>query len=644
MDPELFPQRGVRFDAIPPSPSNRSKREFASQNGELFQGSMSPPDEEAEEAYYDDDEDDNDNGGSSDGSTPVQSQYAHEEIEDEVQLNSVPGLPLRPTPYSWSPTTTTSIGRPRSGSGSSFPTPSETGQSEASSSLSRGQRPAPPIRTPSNTYAPVRHPINVLGQQNRHRSSSTSRSRRDPIALYRSQEKAYVQRIRQDPSSDYFNSNANIFLYQTESELEDESPSSELHPDNDMYEPDSLLYYGQDDMEPSPEELKDPENRERLEWHSMLASVLMGDVVKQEKKRLIGSTEETEVATMKAEVFIGLRAKVCGRSLAAQRKVIDDGRAKADKLIEEIMHFEIHGKDKDDKTPQEQVSDILFRWGRLEQLWPTSAAMREAKPLVGSMAFIESWEAIVAWNNITQLINTELKILQKWVGNDELDFGKPAATSTSEPLGIDRESSFLDRILKEDNLKSLTAESNMLIALGAVIDKAKQTLIHYADAFEHRHLPPYVEELLVLIGFPTRLIEEVIGMRLQYAERMREPVNMMTSQLILQFQSVLQLAVKIKQEYTVISAPEPGWDLPPCMDENFEQVVLDGLRYYFKLIGWRIGSNKNTFKEAEILETEWHFSNDIGRFIEGGDLEVAEQFRSVARLNAGVNFLKFIVP
>lgn len=102
---------------------------------------------------------------------------------------------------------------------------------------------------------------------------------------------------------------------------------------------------------------------------------------------------------------------------------------------------------------------------------------------------------------------------------------------------------------------------------------------------------------------------------------------MMTNQLILQFQSVLQLAVKIKQEYTGISQPEPGWDLPPCMDENFEQVVLQGLIYYFKLVGWRISANRNTFKEAEILETEWNFVNMIGRYIEGGDIEIAEQFR-----------------
>lgn len=490
----------------------------------------------------------------------------------------------------------------------------------------RLQRPSGPVRTPSSTYAPVRHPLNLLNNQPRHRSSSANRSRRDPSALYRSQEKAYVQRLRQDPNSDYFNS-SNILSYQTELEMDDESPSSEVHFDNDLYDADTLLLYGHDEMEPSPEELKIPENRERLEWHSMLASVLMGDVVKQEKKRLIGNTEEKEGLTMKTELFIGIRAKICGRSIPAQRRIIEDGRSKVDTLIEEMIHFEIHGKDKTEMNPREQVQDIIARWEKCEQLWPTRTAMIEAKQMCASPAFTACWDAIVSWDNITELINTELKILQKWVGNDDLDFGRQNTISTGDTSGIDRESSFLDRILKEDNLKSLIGDSNMLIGLSSVIGKAKKTLIDYAEAFEKRHLPPYVEELLVLIGFPTRLIEEVIGMRLKYAEKMREPVAMMTDQLILQFQSVLQLAVKIKQEYTVISEPEPWWNLPPCMDENFEQVVLQGLRYYFKLIGWRIGSNKNTFKEAEILETEWHFSNDIGRYIEGGDVEVAEQFR-----------------
>lgn len=608
-DPEVAP-RGVQF-----ATSNIHHPE-GSMNG-ITRPTLSQPDD----------------SGSSENSQHsaqrMRPEYDDLDGEEEVVPGDDEVSPIRNGSFApWSP----GSNRPRGGNNSlAYPNSADnTGRlsPESVPNPARLQRPSGPVRTPSSTYAPVRHPPNILNNQPRHRSSSANRSRRDPSALYRSQEKAYVQRLRQDPNSDYFNT-SNILSYQTELEMDDESPSSEVHFDNDPYDADTLLLYGHDEMEPSPEELKIPENRERLEWHSMLASVLMGDVVKQEKKRLIGNKEEKEGLTMKTELFIGIRAKICGRSIPAQRRIIEDGRSKVDALIEEMIHFEIHGKDKTEMNPREQVQDIIARWEKCEKLWPTRTAMIEAKQLCASPAFTSCWDAIVSWDNITELINTELKILQKWVGNDDLDFGRQNTISSGDTSGIDRSSSFLDRILKEDNLKSLIGDSNMLIGLSSVIGKAKKTLIDYAEAFEKRHLPPYVEELLVLIGFPTRLIEEVIGMRLKYAEKMREPVAMMTDQLILQFQSVLQLAVKIKQEYTVISEPEPWWDLPPCMDENFEQVVLQGLRYYFKLIGWRIGSNKNTFKEAEILETEWHFSNDIGRYIEGGDVEVAEQFRQV---------------
>jgi mitogen-activated protein kinase kinase kinase len=244
-------------------------------------------------------------------------------------------------------------------------------------------------------------------------------------------------------------------FYQMELELEDESPLVDAHFEADAYEGDNLLLYNQDDYEPSAEELKVPANRERLEWHGMLASVLMGDVVAQEKKRLIGSTEEKESTTMRSELFLGIRAKVCGRSLAAQRRMVDDGRTKVDALIDQITNFEIQGKDKTSKTPQEQVQDILDRWEKCELLWPTRAGLMTAKPNCASPAFNASLEAIVAWNNITQLINTELLVLQNWVGNEELDFRRPTISANNEAAGIDRETTFLDRILKDDNLKAL---------------------------------------------------------------------------------------------------------------------------------------------------------------------------------------------
>jgi mitogen-activated protein kinase kinase kinase len=254
--------------------------------------------------------------------------------------------------------------------------------------------------------------------------------------------------------------------------------------------------------------------------------------------------------------------------------------------------------------------------------------MEAAHPRAASQQYHEACDAVISWYNTTQLINTELQILRNWVGNDELDFSKPRPRDDHDGRLSD-DSSFIERILKEDGLKSLQGKDSLLVGLNKVISKAKNTLITNAQSFADRHLPPYIEELQTLINFPSRLVQEIIRMRLSYAKKMKDPAQqgvMMTEQMIGQFQILLNLAVRIRESYNVISQPEIGWDPPECIEENFDLVVLDALKFYFKLLNWKLSANKNAFKEAEILEQEWDFSNKLGRHLEGGDVEVAEQF------------------
>ncbi|KAF2221176.1 Ssk2-type MAP kinase [Elsinoe ampelina] len=503
--------------------------------------------------------------------------------------------------------------------------------------LHPSQRPARPpnLRQPSNAYNPPRRPHQYSMQSNggRTRTGSTNRARKIANQDYHAQEKAYVQRIRQDaPNDDYMDARPPDLDYTESSETDDESPKTGEYVE-DPYDQETLLYYGNDDMQPSVEELKIPENRERLEWHSMLASVLTGDVVKQEKKRLIGGTEQQGDSTLKTEVWIGVRAKVCGRTIAAQRRMIEDGRAQVKTAVEGITTFEIKGEAEAGKTAVEQVQDVVQKIEKIEGLYPTRGQFQTANPRAASQAYQDACDAVIAWHNTTELINTELAILQGWVGNEELDFTKPRARPSGENSNrLFDDSSFIDRILKEDGLKSLQGDNNLLNGVNKVIQKAKSTLISNAEGFADRHLPPYIEELLTLINFPSRLIQEIIRMRLNYAKKMKDPAQqsaMMVEQMILQFQILLTLAVRIKDAYILIAHPEPGWDLPPCIDENFDLVVLDALKFYFKMLNWKLMANKNTFKEAEILEQEWGFCNDIGRHFEGGDVEVAEQFSSL---------------
>lgn len=586
-------------------------------------------------------------GSGSSGSSDHDAALGAAGIDPDRQYDFAPAVaatpldevaPLRDPSYSWS---SASSSRPRGPSIMTDLPPA----APAGTAAARTPRPGA-IRTPSNAYAPARRPqqFSLSNTAHRGRNSSATRSRRNPNAEYRAQEKAYVQRIRQeDQPHDFFDPALRTpsLGYSTDSETDEESPSTADYVDNDPYDQETLLYYGNDDMQPSIEELKIPANRERLEWHSMLASVLTGDVVKQEKKRLIGSGEQQGDSTMKAEIWMGVRAKVCGRSLQAQRRLVDDTRGKIRANLESIISFEVGGEAEAGQTAAQQVEDIVKKIEKVESVYPTRQALEAAYPRAASKPFQDACDAVIAWHNTIALINTEMSILKKWVGNDELDFVKPRPRSSQDHHLTD-ESSFIDRILKEDGLKSLQGDTNLLAPLEKVIQKAKNTLIANAQGFADRHLPPYIEELLTLINFPSRLLQEIIRVRLSYAKKIKDPSQqgvMMAEQMIVQFQILLAMAGQVKESYMIISRPEPGWDLPPCIEENFDVVVLDALKFYFKMLNWKLAANKNTFKEAEILELEWDFCNKLGRQLQGGDVETAEQFsvltsKSLTRLSA----------
>ncbi|KAL1955133.1 hypothetical protein VTO42DRAFT_8997 [Malbranchea cinnamomea] len=530
--------------------------------------------------------------------------------------------------------------RPRGGSGpGSAPGHDLANPSEMSSLADRErrppQRPPMPARTPSSTYDPPRRPPQFI---NVHSSSQLSLSgkrtaRRDLNAQYRAQEKAYVQHMRQGLASEWvpFSSQGPLLDVEGESEPDEESPASETRLGSDPFDFEAHLYLEDEDVQPSFEDLQDPQIRERLEWHSMLASVLKGDVVRQEKQRLIGTADQMSKEALHKEIWFGVRARRFGRTIAMQKKIIEHGRAALPSLIEEIIGFEIKGE-KEGGPALNQVEKIVKKIEACQGLYQSTRELEAANSRAASDEFRSSCNAIIAWHNTTLLINTQLTILKKWVGNDALDFSKKVDRPPTGP-DLSDEGAFLDRLLKEEGLKSLTSDKGILSRLGEVINKAKSTLIENSEAFIKRHLPPYIEELLTLINFPSRLIQEVIRVRLSYAKKMKDPGQqsaILVEQMIVQFQILMRLAVEIKIRYLEISAPEPGWDLPPCVDENFDIVVVDALKFYFRLLNWKLTVNKNTFKEAEILEQEWDFLNMVGRHLEGGDIEVAEQFSGLA--------------
>lgn len=515
----------------------------------------------------------------------------------------------------------------------------------------QAQRPKGPIRTPSSTYNPSnsRKPATAQTQPSfseANRSSSKTRLRGGD-SRFKAQERAYVQTLRQGGyTGEYFSQYQQPSGNDSDSEGggEGETPSSE-GPFEDRLDQETIMFYGNDDIQPTDEDIAVPENRERLEWHGMLEAVLTGDVVKQEKKRLINSTDTTATkAAYKSELWFELRSEACGRRVPVQRRIIDEGRAAVDRLLDEIINFQVKGTNEAGKSPHEQVKDIVKKIEKCETLYPSWSALVDEHSTAESPKFLEAYDAIMSWYNTNEMINTELSILKKWVGNEDLDFSRTKQRSPAVDGITSDEASFLDKLMKEDGLQSLyndnakvtlkgdLVQRGMLQPISTVIEKAKQTLILNSIPFQKRHLPPYLEELLTLISFPSRLIEEIIRTRLEYTKKVNETAQqnpLMQGQMISQFQLLLQFAIRIKNEYLSIENPEEGWDLPPCIDDSFDQVVLEALQFYFKMLNLKLSGNKNTFKEAELLFQEWDFANEIGTSLNRGNIKVAEQFSSL---------------
>ncbi|EFX01784.1 map kinase kinase kinase wis4 [Grosmannia clavigera kw1407] len=489
-------------------------------------------------------------------------------------------------------------------------------------------------RTLSNTYQPQRRPtpqssFPVMGGGTDGRTALSKPRVMTGGSAFRAQEREYVKRLRErDYASGYFDHlSGTVDGQYADSDSEGETPSSE-GPHDDRYDQEAIMFYNYDDLHPTEEDIRDASNRERLEWHGMLEAVLTGDVPG-------GKTAQ------KAELWLGVRARICGRHIPVQRRLTEDARTKVDRMIDEIINFRVEGVSDAGKPAAEQVSEVIATIDKAESLYPTRAAFLAAHKTAATALYEESCDTIVSWSNVSALINTELGILRKWVGNDELDFTRARDKTPGSEGSLSDDTSFLDRLLKEEGLRSLhehyeeegrSRRGGMLEGISRTVVKAKETLVLRATAFRTRHLPSHVEDLLTLISFPSRLMEEVVQVRLAYAKRMKESAQqnvMMQDQMIAQFQVLLKLAIKIKQEYVAISQAEAGWELPPWIDESFDMVVLDALKYYFKMLNWKLSSNRNTFREAELLFQEWEFANEIGSHLVHGDVEVAEQFSSL---------------
>ncbi|CAH1766854.1 11183_t:CDS:2, partial [Entrophospora sp. SA101] len=358
--------------------------------------------------------------------------------------------------------------------------------------------------------------------------------------------------------------------------------------------------------------------KERKNWQSFLSSVLTGEVIMTEKQR-ISSSNSHQNANNFYQIWLEIRATTHNHSLSEEKQILNEKKHQVDAVLKEIINFQV----RPGNVPAlDQVAVLLQKVDACESLYPSRKVMMSEKPLYKSERFQHSIDALNSWLTITRSLQDQLKILQNWTGSENLEITRPK----DSPADAENPS-FLERILKENSLKQ-TFEKKILSTLNSLLSKAKCIMIENADTFAKMKLPSYINKLQQLSHFPTKFMEECMKLLLEISGHLTDPTLLMIQQRMDDFRISLILACQIKHQYLELIKPEPGWEIPQLIDENYNTVLLQSLKFYLRLLQWKFKGGCKTvfFKEVEILENEWLFLSDISRDIAGGDIVVAEQF------------------
>jgi mitogen-activated protein kinase kinase kinase len=410
----------------------------------------------------------------------------------------------------------------------------------------------------------------------------------------------------------------------------------------------------------------------------MLNNVLQGDVLKSEKTRINTSLvhqgeDQTSIKKwLHHNIWLRVRSFVRNRDVEQEQRYLEEVRAHIPPILEEVKLFKVKSdveqrdanESRDPLSVEAQVGNLLRKIEWCESLYPSTKALGLDHPLYAEPDVSASLDALRSWQSITKRLEVQIGIIQKWTGSTDLEVTQPnegldneeSPLNTSSSLGSPDEegnlslsmvnglkkvrqlidtSSFLDRILKEGGLQEVFNKKTLL-NLNDLVKSAKETMIANSHYFATMNLPTgFTDNLVALVNFPPTLMQEALRLRLESVKSLKDPPMILIDQLTDDFRTGLILACKTKRQFLEIAQPDPttGWGLAvqPEAKSDFDRVLVDSLRFFFKLLNWKL-KNPNkaiAFKETEIVESEWMFLSGVSEEIVNGDLLVGQHFRFV---------------
>lgn len=128
--------------------------------------------------------------------------------------------------------------------------------------------------------------------------------------------------------------------------------------------------------------------------------------------------------------------------------MIEEVQVGLDCLVNEVINFFIVGQSEVGKFFIGQVCDVIVKIDKIESFYFFSIVFVVVFKFGIYEVYEEICEFVIFWYNVNEMINMELLILKRWVGNEVFDFYKLGGGN-----GLGDDILFMDCFLKEEGFK-----------------------------------------------------------------------------------------------------------------------------------------------------------------------------------------------
>ncbi|KAI7825021.1 hypothetical protein BX661DRAFT_199543 [Kickxella alabastrina] len=421
---------------------------------------------------------------------------------------------------------------------------------------------------------------------------------------------------------------------------------------------------------PSGSGLGDDEYRERQEWRDMLASALTGEVVDNEKKRLISQGDSTPMMAgigqtgdmselvqnvdfqsmlrkMHVDMWLGCRAAIRGRTPQQEKQTLESLRAvHVDTTLRAVLDYSAAaecaaGGPVADLSARclGSLQKLLRRVDYVEGMYPTLSALGVAKPTYVLPEFQKKLETITSWTNVVVRLELLFNMMQRWTGSSDLSLfstavhgeyagsGAVETPPTPTPKQGFKHTPFVERLMKENGTGDIFGK-RILTELEHVLMSARADMIANGGLLTEIGLPLFNRHMQELLCFPPRLLRTWLQMRLQSVENLNNPAPAQVDQLIEDIRDSMALACRIKRTFKTFSGPTGLWNPEVQLDDEYDATLRSCLKMYFWLLQRKLQLtiSRGITKEFDILESQWPFLVEVVRDIDGGPYELALRY------------------